>query len=81
VAGIAIGFAAQDLLSNIIAGSVYFTVLEASKLALDAAGIQIPFPHLQLFWDEVEDRVIQKLATVPTRFVGDETAGPELSGS
>jgi small conductance mechanosensitive channel len=32
-------------------------VLEASKMALDQAGIQIPFPHLQLFVDEVSDDV------------------------
>jgi len=40
---------------------VYFRTLEASKLALDAAGIQIPFPHLQLFVDNVEDRVWKHL--------------------
>lgn len=34
-----------------------FTVMEACKLALDDAGIQIPFPHLQLFVDDVQDRV------------------------
>ena len=39
-----------------------FRVIEASKLALDEAGIQIPFPHLQLFVDDVEDRVTQKLS-------------------
>jgi small conductance mechanosensitive channel len=38
-----------------------FVVVEASKLALDAAGIQIPFPHLQLFIDDVEERVIKKV--------------------
>jgi small conductance mechanosensitive channel len=32
-------------------------VLEAGKTALDEAGIQIPFPHLQLFVDDVSDRV------------------------
>jgi small conductance mechanosensitive channel len=32
-------------------------VLEACKLALDEAGIQIPFPHLQLFVDNVEEPV------------------------
>ena len=36
-------------------------VVEAAKRALDAAGIQIPFPHLQLFWEDVEDRVVRKL--------------------
>jgi small conductance mechanosensitive channel len=35
----------------------YFRVLEACKLALDNAGIQIPYPHLQLFVDAVEDQV------------------------
>ncbi len=36
---------------------VYFRVIEASKLALDEAGIEIPYPHLQLFLENVEDRV------------------------
>ena len=42
----------------------YVTVMEASKLALDKAGIQIPFPHLQLFVDDVEDRVIEKVGGI-----------------
>ncbi len=44
---------------------VTFRVLEAAKLALDAAGIQIPFPHLQLFVDDVEERVIDKVSRLP----------------
>ena len=32
-------------------------VVEASKLALDAAGIEIPFPHLQLFVEDVRGPV------------------------
>ncbi len=36
---------------------VYFRTIEAAKLALDAADIEIPFPHLQLFVDDVEQRV------------------------
>jgi len=40
-----------------------FAVTEASKKALDAAGIQIPFPHLQLFVDQVESRVWDRLET------------------
>ena len=40
-------------------------VLEAAKAALDEAGIEIPFPHLQLFVDDVEDRVWRGLASVP----------------
>lgn len=38
--------------------------LEACKLALDEAGIQIPFPHLQLFVDDVEDRVWERAAAL-----------------
>jgi len=41
-----------------------FRVLETSKLALDAAGIQIPYPHLQLFVDDVQDRVWSKAAAI-----------------
>jgi len=37
------------------------TVIEHAKLALDEAGIEIPFPHLQLFLDNVEDRVWNRL--------------------
>jgi small-conductance mechanosensitive channel len=44
---------------------VFVRVLEACKLALDAAGIQIPFPHLQLFVENVEDRVWKDAARVP----------------
>ncbi len=40
-------------------------VLELAKTALDKAGIQIPFPHLQLFVDNVEDRVWQDLSRLP----------------
>ncbi|HXI03687.1 MAG TPA: mechanosensitive ion channel family protein [Candidatus Saccharimonadales bacterium] len=36
---------------------VYVNVLETCKLALDRAGIEIPFPHLQLFVDEVQPPV------------------------
>lgn len=43
---------------------VYFAAMEAGKRALDAAGIQIPFPHLQLFWDDVQQRVVDKLGTL-----------------
>jgi len=41
---------------------VFNAVLEAGKLALDGAGIEIPFPHMQLFVENVEDRVWQKAA-------------------
>jgi small-conductance mechanosensitive channel len=39
-------------------------VVERAKKALDAAGIQIPFPHLQLFVDSVEERVWKRLAEI-----------------
>lgn len=45
--------------------AVYVGVMEASKLALDAAGIQIPYPHLQLFIDDVEERVWERIPGVP----------------
>jgi small-conductance mechanosensitive channel len=41
---------------------VFYRVLEAAKLALDDAGIEIPFPHMQLFVENIEDRVWQQLA-------------------
>lgn len=34
-----------------------FAVVEACKVALDAAGIEIPFPHLQLFLEDVRPPV------------------------
>jgi len=40
---------------------IYYEAMEASKRALDTAGIQIPFPHLQLFLDDIEPRVVEKL--------------------
>ena len=45
--------------------SVHARLVEACKLALDGAGIEIPFPHLQLFMDTVEDQVIQQAARIP----------------
>lgn len=39
-------------------------VLEAAKSALDAAGIEIPFPHLQLFFDDVRPPVWKDLERV-----------------
>ncbi|MEO5590118.1 MAG: mechanosensitive ion channel family protein [Gemmatimonadaceae bacterium] len=39
-----------------------FAVVEACKVALDNAGIEIPFPHLQLFIEDVSDKVIERLA-------------------
>jgi small conductance mechanosensitive channel len=43
-----------------------YALVETAKVALDGAGIQIPFPHLQLFVDKVEDRVWEG-ATVQVR--------------
>jgi small conductance mechanosensitive channel len=39
---------------------VYYRVMEECKLALDKAGIQIPYHHLQLFIENVEDRIWEK---------------------
>lgn len=49
---------------------IHNAVMEASKLALDEAGIQIPYPHLQLFLDSVEPRVWEGLAEVAGRSRG-----------
>jgi small-conductance mechanosensitive channel len=43
-----------------VAPSISFELLEAAKGALDTAGIEIPFPHLQLFVDSV--RGVEPLA-------------------
>jgi small conductance mechanosensitive channel len=56
---------------------VFFATLEACKLALDRAGIQIPYPHLQVFMDDVEPRVVEKLARLPALAgVGPREEGP-----
>ena len=50
---------------------------EAAKRALDAAGIEIPFPHLQLFVEQVEERVWERAASLPARSGPDaRAAGP-----
>lgn len=49
-------------------------VVEHSKLALDAAGIEIPFPHLQLFWDDVDDRVVKKISVLAGGSAGGSSA-------
>lgn len=43
---------------------VTVAVMEAAKLALDEAGIEIPFPHLQLFVDEVKSPVWEGLTAL-----------------
>jgi small conductance mechanosensitive channel len=40
-------------------------VLEASKVALDEAGIEIPFPHLQLFVEDVREPALKGLGSLP----------------
>ncbi len=37
----------------------YFRVVESSKQALDAAGIEIPFPHMQLFVEDIRDSAVR----------------------
>lgn len=54
---------------------IFYRVLEASKLALDAAGIQIPYPHLQLFVERAEEPVWRELARFAPRTPGDERGG------
>jgi small conductance mechanosensitive channel len=40
--------------------TIYYDYLERAKNALDAANIQIPFPHMQLFLEETP--VLRSLA-------------------
>jgi small-conductance mechanosensitive channel len=40
---------------------VTVNTLEACKLGLDSANIEIPFPHLQLFVDEIKDKAEESL--------------------
>ncbi len=55
---------------------VFYAVMEASKLALDEAGIEIPYHHMQLFVEDVQDRVWEKMARLPAlKAVGQPGAG------
>lgn len=54
---------------------VFFRTLEACKIALDDAGIEIPFPHLQLFVDDVKDRVWKGAARLPALARGGDEPG------
>lgn len=44
--------------------STYFSVTEAAKEALDTAGIEIPFPHLQLHVDQIDDSILEGVSKV-----------------
>lgn len=44
--------------------STQYEIIEACKIALDAAKIQIPFPHMQLFVDNIEDTAVTQLQQV-----------------
>jgi len=44
---------------------VFHSVMEASKVALDRAGIEIPYPHLQLFVDDIREKVWAEAAKFP----------------
>jgi small conductance mechanosensitive channel len=57
---------------------VYFRVMEASKLALDRADIEIPYHHLQLFLEDVKPQVwdrADQLATLATAGASRPTPG------
>ena len=53
-----------------------FAVVEACKAALDRAGIEIPFPHLQLVVEDVSDRVIERLAGLQWSSAGERPRTP-----
>jgi small conductance mechanosensitive channel len=40
---------------------IFYDTLEICKLALDKAGIQIPFPHRQLFLEDVKTEVMDRI--------------------
>lgn len=44
----------------------FFRVVEASKHALDAAGIEIPFPQVQVSFDDIGGAVLQRLQSLTT---------------
>lgn len=54
--------------------AVLFRCLENCKIALDDAGIEIPFPHLQLYLDDVKDPVWERLGELDLAPPGDAKA-------
>lgn len=44
---------------------ITFAVVEACKKALDDAGIEIPFPHLQLFIEDIKEPAARSLRSLP----------------
>jgi small conductance mechanosensitive channel len=64
---------------------VYFRVIEASKLALDRADIEIPYHHLQLFIENIEESVLKQAAAYlsPQKQIGAgdvaDSAAPDLT--
>lgn len=53
----------------------FFRVMETIKVSLDAAGIEIPFPHLQLFVENVEERIWKRAARFPGMGTARENGG------
>lgn len=43
---------------------VYFATTEATKKALDEAGVEIAFPHLQLVVEDIKDGAMQKISKI-----------------
>ncbi len=43
---------------------IHFAVTEEVKHALDEADIEIAFPHLQLFLEDIKDSVVEKIAKI-----------------
>ncbi len=60
---------------------VFYRVMEASKLALDTAGIEIPYPHLQLFIENIDPRVWHQAASFAGVSKPAETIGPSSAPS
>lgn len=49
---------------------IFFSTLENCKVALDEAAIEIPFPHLQLFVEDIRRRVWDDMAQLPALLSG-----------
>jgi small-conductance mechanosensitive channel len=59
---------------------VFFRTLENCKVSLDQAGIEIPFPHLQLFVEDIRRRVWDDVARLPSLLAAKTGGEPNGNG-
>ena len=71
VVAAALGASSVDLLAMVWIsdasqqGPTRFAVIEACKIALDDAGIEIPFPHMQLFIEDIKENAMKAFQQFP----------------